>query len=147
MPTPPRDDTDSMQFRGPTLEDAIALDAALGEAGEDVPRALALEALADRLPPEVLNERRKGIIAVDWDRVVSAQKPLNRKANVTPIRRAIKKKSRVYSRTSDFTGKSLFGLGSCHGRYGLSSGNYLHQRAPANRYAIQFFHSLWIKKI
>jgi len=31
-----------------------------------VPRALARAALADRVPPEVLNERRRGLQAVDW---------------------------------------------------------------------------------
>lgn len=33
---------------------------------DGVPRALALRALADRLPPEVLQERRKGLQGVDW---------------------------------------------------------------------------------
>jgi asparagine synthase (glutamine-hydrolysing) len=37
-----------------------------------VPRALARAALADRLPPEVLNEKRRGLQAVDWHEGLTA---------------------------------------------------------------------------
>jgi len=44
-----------------------------------VPRSLALRALADRLPPQVLNEKRKGLQAADWhEGLTSARAALTR---------------------------------------------------------------------
>ena len=40
-----------------------------------VPRAFAREVLADRLPPEILNERRRGAQAVTWYRRLDARRP------------------------------------------------------------------------
>jgi len=40
-----------------------------------VPRALARAALADRVPPEVLNERRRGLQAADWHESMTAARP------------------------------------------------------------------------
>src|SRR5215217_1167187 len=41
---------------------------------DGVPRALARDALADRLPAEVLTERRRGAQAVDWHEAMSASR-------------------------------------------------------------------------
>ena len=40
-----------------------------------VPRALARAALADRVPPEVLNEKRRGYQAVDWHEGLTSARP------------------------------------------------------------------------
>jgi asparagine synthase (glutamine-hydrolysing) len=40
-----------------------------------VPRALARAALADRVPPEVLNEKRSGLQAADWHEGLTAARP------------------------------------------------------------------------
>jgi asparagine synthase (glutamine-hydrolysing) len=40
-----------------------------------VPRALARRALAGRVPPEVLSEKRRGVQAVDWHEGLTAARP------------------------------------------------------------------------
>ncbi|HVC57499.1 MAG TPA: asparagine synthetase B [Stellaceae bacterium] len=42
---------------------------------DGVPRALARAALADRIPPAVLNEKRRGLQAVDWHETLTAARP------------------------------------------------------------------------
>jgi asparagine synthase (glutamine-hydrolysing) len=42
---------------------------------DGVPRALARTALADRVPSEVLNEKRHGLQAIDWHEGLTAARP------------------------------------------------------------------------
>lgn len=61
---------------------------------EGVPRALALALLSDRVPPEVLNNRRRGLAAADWHEGLTAARSqiaeeIARLENTAPAVRAL----------------------------------------------------------
>ncbi len=61
---------------------------------DGVPRALARAALADRLPPEVLKEKRRGLGSVDWHEGLTAARPqvldeISRLEQTEPAARAL----------------------------------------------------------